>query len=73
MARSTLPPSVQRARDFAAALEAQELERDPEKKKAELVDKITSMNKGVQDDGKSKYGEKNRLFKRDIDAGKLYT
>ena len=31
------------------------------------------MNKGVQEDGNSKYSEKNRLFKRDLEAGKLYT
>ena len=31
------------------------------------------MQKGVQEDGGSKYTDKNRLFKRDLDANKLYT
>ena len=55
----------------AAAIEAHDLERDA--KNAELAHKIINMQKGVQDDGNSKYTEQNRLFKRDLDAGKLYT
>lgn len=55
----------------AAAIEARDLKR--EAKNAELAHKIINMQKGVEDDGNSKYTDQNRLFKRDMDAGKLYT
>ena len=55
----------------AAAIGAHDLERDA--KNAELAHKIINIQKEVQDDGNSKYTEQSRLFKRDMDAGKLYT